>query len=122
MIILGCFFIGGAYLTRKLNNIQRCCWNGKLLYTRHAMAEMRMEEFGKIREQEVFEAITCGEIIEEYENGEPYPSMLIYGRAQSERPLHIVCAYSEEDDLAIVITAYPPDPKLWMDYRRRKRR
>ena len=47
-------------------------------------------------------AITCGEIIEEYENDKPYPSMLIYGRAQSERPLHIVCAYSEEDDLAIV--------------------
>jgi len=36
-----------------------------------------MEEFGKIREQEVFEAITCGEIIEEYENDKPYPSMLI---------------------------------------------
>ncbi|RCV64731.1 hypothetical protein C5S53_07425 [Methanophagales archaeon] len=47
---------------------------------------------------------------------------MIYGRAQSERSLHIVCAYSEEDDLAIVITAYQPDPKLWMDYRRRKRR
>lgn len=37
-----------------------------------------MEEFGKIREQEVFEAITCGEIIKEYENDKPYPSMLIY--------------------------------------------
>lgn len=83
---------------------------------------MRTEEFGRIREQEVFEAIMSGEIIEKYGNDKPYPSMLIYGRAQSERPLHIVCAYSEEDDLAIVITAYQPDLKLWMDYRRRKRR
>ena len=83
---------------------------------------MRTEEFGRIREQEVFEAIMNGEIIEEYVNDKPYPSMLIYGRAQSERPLHIVCAYLEDDDLAIVITAYQPDPKLWIDYRRRKRR
>lgn len=51
---------------------------------------MRTEEFGRIREQEVFEAIMNGEIIEEYVNDKPYPSMLIYGRAQSERPLHIV--------------------------------
>ena len=83
---------------------------------------MRTEEFGRIKEQEAFEAIMSGEIIEEYGNDKPYPSMLIYGRAQSKRPLHIVCAYSEEDALAIVITAYQPDPQLWIDYRRRKRR
>ena len=83
---------------------------------------MRTEEFGRIREQEVFEAIRDGEIIEEYVNDKPYPSMLIYGRAQSERPLHIVCAYLEDDDLAVLITAYQPDPKVWIDYRRRKRR
>ncbi|MBE0478874.1 hypothetical protein IBX65_07145 [Candidatus Aerophobetes bacterium] len=26
----------------------------------------------------------------------------------------------EEDDLTIVITAYQPDPRLWIDYKRRR--
>ncbi len=81
---------------------------------------MRTEEFGRIMEEEVFEAMMMDEVIEEYGDDKPYPSVLIYGRAQNERPLHVVCAYSGEDDLAIVVTAYPPDPNLWMDYKRRR--
>ena len=81
---------------------------------------MRTEEFGRIREEEVFEAIMSGGIIEEYRDDKPYPSLLIYGRTQNERPLHVVCAYSGEDDLAIVITAYQPDPNLWIDFKRRR--
>ena len=81
---------------------------------------MRTEEFGRIMEEEVFEAMMMDEVIEEYGDDKPYPSVLIYGRTQNERPLHVVCAYSGEDDLAIVVTAYPPDPNLWMDYKRRR--
>lgn len=80
---------------------------------------MQKEIFGRIRE--VFEAIMNGEIIEEYENDKPYPSMLIFGRTDNGRPLHVVCAYTRDDDLAIVVTAYQPDPNLWIDYKRRKR-
>lgn len=104
-----------------LNKIQRCFRNGKVLYTRHAREEMRTEEFGRIREEEVFEAIMRGGIIEEYRDDKPYPSVLIYGRTQSERPLHVVGAYSAEDDLAIVITAYQPDQNLWIEYKSRRK-
>lgn len=64
----------------KLNTIQRCFSGGKVLYTKHARDEMRTEPFGKIREEEVFEAVMTGEIIERYENDKPYPSVLIYGK------------------------------------------
>lgn len=37
------------------------------------------------------------------------------------RPSHIVCAYDEEDHMAIVITVYEPDPDLWIEFRRRKK-
>jgi hypothetical protein len=37
------------------------------------------------------------------------------------RPLHVVCAYSAEDDLVIVITSYQPDPRKWVDYERSER-
>ena len=104
-----------------LNEIQRCFRNGKALYTRHAREEMQKEIFGRIREEEVFETIMKGEVVEGYENDKPYPSMLISGTTDNERHLHVVCAYSVEDDLAIVVTVYQPDPNLWIDYRRRKR-
>ena len=69
---------------------------------------MRTEEFGRIREKEVFEAVMMDEVIEEYGDDKPYPSVLIYGRAQNERPpLHVVYAYSGEDRAeAIEISTY----------------
>ncbi|MHB1661331.1 MAG: DUF4258 domain-containing protein [bacterium] len=91
-----------------------------MLYIKHAMIEMRLEEFGEIKEQEVFEAVLKGEIIESYIEDEPYPSCLIYGITDSNKPLHIVCAYAENDDLAIIITVYQPNPDKWIDFKRRK--
>ena len=37
---------------------------------------------------------------------EPYPSCLIFGRAQSGRPLYIVCAPVLDEALLIIITTY----------------
>ena len=80
---------------------------------------MLAEEFGEIAEEEVYQAMQSGEVIESYEYDTPYPSVLILGRTNAGRPIHIVSAYSGEDDLAIIITVYQPDPACWIDYRRR---
>jgi len=80
---------------------------------------METEEFGIINEFEVGEAILTGKIIEDYPGDEPYPSCLIYGITKANRPLHIVCAFSSEDDITIIVTAYQPDPKKWIDNARR---
>jgi len=90
------------------------------LYTSHARKEMHEEEFGLIKEQEVYEAVLDGEVIEDYSDDKPHPSILIYGNSTRDKPLHIVCAYSNEDDMTIVVTVYQPDPYLWDEYRRRK--
>lgn len=82
---------------------------------------MEPEEFGEIKEEEVFEAVLTGKIIENYPEDEPYPSCLIYGRTSENRPLHVICAYSDEDKLAIIITAYQPHPDRWVDFSRRKK-
>jgi len=104
-----------------LQEIQKCFRNGKIIYTRHARDEMRIEEFGRIREEEVFEAIINGEVIEKYLDDKPYPGVLISGRTAVMRPLHVVCAYSMDDNMAIIITVYHPDPRLWIDYKRRRK-
>ena len=68
----------------------------------------------------MYEAIKKGEIIEEYWNDKPHPSFLIFGKTSTNRPLHIVCAYNENEELAIIVTVYHPDPDLWEEYKRRR--
>ena len=104
-----------------LEKIQDCFRAERLYYSRHAKDEMEADEFGEIKDQEVFDAVSKGKIIENYPDDEPYPSCLIYGRTSDNRPLHVVCAHSDEDSLAIIITAYQPNPERWIDFSRRKK-
>ena len=101
--------------------IRRCFDSNKVFYSGHARREMQEERFGPITDQEVYEAICSGEVIEAYPDDTPYPSVLIFGTTGANRPLHAVCAYSSEDDQVVIVTVYQPDPNRWEDYRRRKR-
>jgi len=103
-----------------LEDIRNCYRVGKVLFSGHAKNEMDEEEFGRIIENEVNEVVLNGRIIEHYSDDTPYPSCLIFGRTEKNRPLHVVCAYSGDDDLAIIITVYQPDPQKWINYERRK--
>jgi len=80
---------------------------------------MDVEEFGEIKEHEIFESVMSGEIIKEYPDDKPYPSILILGQTKSFRPLHILSAYDKLDNIGIIITVYQPNPEIWVDYRRR---
>jgi len=103
-----------------LKEIQNYLESEKVLYTKHARDKMEKEEFGEIKEQEVFEAVLSGKIIEEYPEDEPYPSCLIYGKTKKNRPLHVVCAKATDSDMALIITVYQPNPERWIDFERRK--
>lgn len=83
---------------------------------------MESEPFGNINDEEVGQAIEAGELIKHYPEDKPYTSCLIYGRTHAGRPLHVVCAYDSDSDMAIVVTAYEPDPEAWVEFRERKRR
>lgn len=106
--------------TDWIQKIQRCFKSGSVFYTRHAKFEMENEDFGKILDHEVYEAVCNGDSIEEYPDDKPYPSILMHGRTSTGRPLHVICAYDEGDNLTIVVTVYQPNPELWIDYKRRR--
>ena len=86
---------------------------GNCRFTDHARREMESEARGVIHIDELLEALESGEIIDDYPDDKPYPSCLIFGRAQSGRPLHTVCAPVLDETLLIVITTYEPDPNKW---------
>jgi hypothetical protein len=104
-----------------LEYIKEYFQKSSIFYSRHALDEMRSETFGRIFDFEVSESIMNGEIIMSYPEDKPYPSILLYGKTNKGRPLHIVCSCNKEEKTAIVITVYQPDPERWIDYKRRKK-
>lgn len=66
-------------------------------------------------------AIACGEIIVEYPDDRPYPSVLVLGFPNGI-PVHAVIAKGPGTDRCTVVTAYRPDPALWSnDFKTRRR-
>ncbi len=70
----------------RIWKIRDCFETHSLFYTRHAKFEMENEEFGRILEHEVYEAVCNGEITEEYPDDKPYPTGLVFGRTKADRP------------------------------------
>ncbi|AEH45816.1 hypothetical protein Thein_1962 [Thermodesulfatator indicus DSM 15286] len=89
----------------------------KLLFSRHALEKMRER---KISVEEVKKTISSGETIKEYRHDKPFPSRLVLGFPEG-RPLHVVLA-EDPEGVKYIITVYEPDPSLWEDgFRRRKK-
>jgi hypothetical protein len=53
--------------------IVECFEAEKYLYSQHAREGMETEELEEIKDEEVFEAVLSGKIIEDYPEDEPYP-------------------------------------------------
>lgn len=102
----------------NIANIIEAIQANRVRITDHADEEA---EADKLTFDEVYFSVFHGEIIEDYPNDKPYPSCLIYGQTFSGSPVHSVWAYNEMNLWAVLITVYLPDPKLWIDWRERRR-
>ncbi|WCL50640.1 DUF4258 domain-containing protein [Leptospira sp. GIMC2001] len=111
-----------VYRVVFLELIQSAFRNNRVLYSRHAKFEMMNEELGQITDSDIEETIEKGEIIEEYLTDKPYPSVLIYGLTNKNRPIHIVAAFDSDNDSTIIITVYEPESSLWIDYKVRRKK
>jgi len=67
--------------------------------------------------EDIKEVIIDGEIIEEYLEDFPCPSILILGFVRG-KSLHIVIG--ECDDHVRIVTVYEPDETQWIQFRKRK--
>ncbi len=76
----------------------------------HAREEMEEES---ITLAEVLEAITAGQIIENYPDHRRGSCCLLYGLTNQRRPLHVVCTTSLP--LLVIITVYTPTPPRWIN-------
>lgn len=86
-------------------------------FSRHAIERMFTRGIG---EPDVLEILLHGEMVEEYPDDTPYPSMLLLGWCNN-KPLHLVAARDDESGTCIVITTYIPDTAHWgEDFKTRK--
>jgi hypothetical protein len=70
----------------------------------------------------VLAVLEKGDVIEEYEDDNPFSSALILGIV-GERPLHVVVALDKDALTAYTITVYEPKPNVFgPEYRERKKR
>jgi hypothetical protein len=84
--------------------------------TQHAQREMVEEN---ITLDEVLEAISNGQILEDYPAHRRGPCCLLYGLTQASRHLHIVCTTAQPQ--LIIITVYEPRPPKWPSPTQRSR-
>ena len=98
-----------------IETLQTLCKNS-IVFTNHAL--IKMKERGIIS-HDIETAILCGDIIAQYEDDKPYPSCLILGFTDSNKPVHVVVSINE--NILWVITSYFPSLDIWEnDYKTRK--
>lgn len=90
-------------------NAERRPLPARLVYSGHSLRRMFTRS---ILPAHVEEAIGGGELIEDYPDDLPFPSMLLLAFVGS-RPIHVVYAVDEANDTGVVVTVYEPDPNLW---------
>lgn len=98
-----------------ITGIQDRIRQGDYRFSDHAVKRMIERSISR---QEVEEAILNGEIIEEYPEDKYSPSCLVFGCTGRGRPLHVQVSLPPK---VVIITVYEPDPRQWVDYRRRVR-
>jgi len=85
-------------------------------FSKHATDQSLLRE---ISVHEIREAVSTGEIIEDYPDDKYGPSCLILGFSLTKRPLHVQCSYPSRP-IVKVITVYEPEAAEWIDYRVRR--
>lgn len=99
-----------------IDEIRKKIAAGEFEFSKHAVNQSILRH---ISIHEVREAMTVGEVIEDYPDDKYGPSCLVFGYTQADRPLHVQCSHPARPVLKIV-TLYEPDANLWIDAKVRR--
>ncbi|MBU4226622.1 MAG: DUF4258 domain-containing protein [Chloroflexi bacterium] len=90
-----------------------------IVFSQHAFTRM----FARgISPQLVERAVHLGEVIADYPDDQPYPSVLLLFKDEKQA-LHVVAGMDARSQTCHIITAYWPEPSLWSeDFRTRRKK
>ena len=98
----------------ELSGIRDRIKAGVYRYSDHAVKNMISRSIDR---SEIEEAVSKGEIIEEYPQDKYSPSCLVYGKTKSGRDLHVQIALPPA---VVIITVYEPEEIEWIDCKVRR--
>lgn len=101
---------------KTLPQIQQELAAGRFEFSRHALRRVVERN---ISEQDIRDAGENAEIIERYPQDKYSPSGLLMGMTRAGRALHLQVSFAESD-VTRIITIYEPDPKEWIENRKRR--
>ncbi|MCB9315658.1 MAG: DUF4258 domain-containing protein [Lewinellaceae bacterium] len=88
---------------------KQALFDGNILWRKHSLEKMIVRG---ITRAEVLDVLENGEVIQRYDYDKPFPSALLLGFSAT-RPIHVVTAFDETQQLVFVITVYEPDPTIF---------
>jgi hypothetical protein len=89
---------------------------GEFEYSQHGLDQSIIRD---TRVEELREAISACELVEDYPDDKYGPSCLLLGFTRAGRPLHVQCSHPSRERIKI-ITVYEPDPSRWIDFKIRR--
>lgn len=98
----------------EIEGIKSKIRTGAYRFSDHAVKRMINRSIDR---NEIEEAVSAGEIIEEYPDDKYSPSCLVYGKTKTGKHIHVQLSLPPS---VVVITAYVPDEAEWMNYRVRR--
>ena len=97
--------------------LQKAVRKRRIEWRKHALQRLAERS---IAQKDVLEVLQSGERIEDYPDDTLYPSALFFGRVGS-KPLHVVVAFDEINQIAYIVTAYEPSFEVFEnDYKTRR--
>lgn len=101
-------------ITDLINAIE----SGFIRISDHADEEIRADH---LMLNDILYSVREGEIIEYYPSDRPYPSCLVFGMTSKKEAVHSVWGYNKNNQWAVLITVYRPDPDKWIQWRKRRK-
>jgi hypothetical protein len=102
----------------KIDDLIEAFRSSRYRITDHAVEEAYSDD---LNFNHILESIYNGEVIEDYPDDRPFPSCLVLGYYENNKPVHCVIGFNNENMWAVIITVYRPDPERWIDNKVRRR-
>ena len=108
-------------MSATLDRVRACIAAGRVVSSTHGLG--RIDKYGLLFE-DLLSSVDVARLVEDYPDAVRGPTVLALHRLQDGSPVHAVWAFgADHDNVAVLVTAYVPDPTRWSaDFLTRRRR
>ena len=106
-------------MSDTFQHIKRLIAGGSVRISEHGYDELVADD---IRSRDIVEGVNTGRVVEDYPDYPKGACVLVLQRDRNETPIHVLWGIPKgHSEPAVVITAYRPDPDLWVEGFMRRR-